>query len=115
MACRSQNTSRADHPTRHTWQGESLSEAGAVCMDQCQNRDSTDLGSQEQAETSVLSDSSRCLCIWVIDDRIVSSMHTRKIGPIGKGFVMEKKTKQGTRFIARWNAFVLDAQGNRSR
>jgi integrase len=28
---------------------------------------------------------------------------------------MEKKTKQGTRFIARWNAFVLDAQGNRSR
>ena len=44
-------------------------------------------------------------------------MHDRapKLGPIGKGFVREVKTKDGTRYVARWNAFTLDANGERKR
>jgi hypothetical protein len=35
-------------------------------------------------------------------------MHRKpKLGPIGKGFVKEVKTKSGTRYVARWNAFIL--------
>ena len=30
-----------------------------------------------------------------------------KLGPIGKGTVIEVKTNKGVRFIARWNAFVI--------
>jgi len=42
-------------------------------------------------------------------------MHsTAKLGPIGKGFVQEIKTKAGARYVARWNAFVLD-NGERKR
>src|SRR5215471_12704373 len=37
-----------------------------------------------------------------------------KLGPIGKGFVQEIKTKAGTRYVARWNAFLLD-NGERKR
>ncbi|HEU0119023.1 MAG TPA: site-specific integrase [Bryobacteraceae bacterium] len=29
------------------------------------------------------------------------------LGPVGKGFVKEVTTKKGTRFVARWNAFVM--------
>jgi hypothetical protein len=37
-----------------------------------------------------------------------SKMHTdSKLGPIGKGFVQEVKKKSGTRYVARWNAYVL--------
>jgi integrase len=44
-------------------------------------------------------------------------MHKKppKLGPIGKGFVQEVKTKDGTRYVARWNAFVLDESGERKR
>jgi integrase len=31
-----------------------------------------------------------------------------KLGPIGKGFVAEIKTQAGTRYVARWNAYVMD-------
>jgi integrase len=33
--------------------------------------------------------------------------HALKLGPIGKGWVEEVKTKDGTRFVARWNVYVL--------
>jgi len=43
-------------------------------------------------------------------------MHkTLSLGPIGKGFVQEIKTKSGTRFVARWNAHVLNDTGERVR
>ncbi len=36
-----------------------------------------------------------------------------KIGPIGKGFVQEVKTKRhGTRFVARWNAYEQAPDGS---
>jgi hypothetical protein len=37
-----------------------------------------------------------------------------KLGPIGKGFVQEIKTKEGSRFMARWNAYVVE-DGERRR
>jgi len=37
-----------------------------------------------------------------------------KLGPLGKGFVQEIKTKEGTRYVARWNAYVL-VNGERRR
>jgi integrase len=43
-------------------------------------------------------------------------MHnTPRLGPIGKGFVQEIKTKAGTRYVARWNAYTLNEAGERSR
>jgi hypothetical protein len=38
-----------------------------------------------------------------------------KLGPIGKGYVQEIKTKNGTRFVARWNAYVQSDDGERIR
>src|SRR6266852_3468600 len=34
-------------------------------------------------------------------------MKTPKLGPIGRGWVTEVKTQQGTRFVARWNAYEI--------
>ena len=43
-------------------------------------------------------------------------MHnTPKLGPIGKGFVQEVKTKAGVRYLARWNAYALNDAGERIR
>ena len=38
-----------------------------------------------------------------------------KLGPIGKGFVQEVKTKAGVRYVARWNVYTLNDAGERSR
>ena len=38
-----------------------------------------------------------------------------KLGPIGKGFVQEVRTNNGTRYVARWNAYVLNQDGSRQR
>ena len=37
-----------------------------------------------------------------------------KLGPIGRGFVQEITTKDGTRYVARWNAFISE-NGERKR
>jgi integrase len=43
-------------------------------------------------------------------------MHnTPQLGPIGKGFVQEVKTKAGVRYVARWNAYTLNDAGERIR
>jgi integrase len=43
-------------------------------------------------------------------------MHnTFKLGPIGKGFVQEIRTKAGARYVARWNAYTLNDAGERAR
>jgi integrase len=38
-----------------------------------------------------------------------------KLGPIGKGFVQEISTRNGSRYLARWNAYVQNDDGERIR
>jgi len=37
------------------------------------------------------------------------------LGPVGKGFVQEVATKKGTRFVARWNAFVMEGEERKKK